>query len=201
MNEEVLHIEAELSASSLQAYQAALDRLQHAPLEIAVARDSGLPFFKQKQKHKNINEKMENKKSPLCPSGIGNSSAVNRLLGLPTDVSPVSAAVGVTQTTTSAIPYRHPSNPNYIVTDFPGAGTELFPRETYCEDQNLKAFHFVILVTRGRFTETDHMIAMECRARQIPMCFVRTYFDHDVDCNLDRNIPEDETRRSIERVP
>jgi len=128
--------------------------------------------------------------------GVGKSSLVNRLRGL-TDLSPGAAKVGITQTTMEVGSYPHPLNANFILYDLPGVGTTKFPKETYFEKYRLNEAHFVILVTRNRFSSNDHLIYKYCQTQDIPFCLVRTHMDIDIKGDKERGISEAQAIQSL----
>jgi len=119
-------------------------------------------------------------------SGVGKSSLINALLGLrPTD--PGAARVGVTETTSRPTPYEASlgSLGTMKLWDLPGAGTELFPRDSYIQRMGLRYFDGLLVVSATRFTEIDQMLFQEARAWKIPSYLVRTKGDVDLESGQD----------------
>lgn len=55
----------------------------------------------------------------------------------------------------------------------------------------------MLIVTQGRFTETDEMLFKEARAWEIPCYLMRNKTDVDLENNEDEGIPPAETKRVL----
>lgn len=85
-------------------------------------------------------------------AGTGKSSLVNGILGYP-DTDRYAATIneaGTKQTKNEPTGYRHPDLRRMILWDMPGAGTTTSHESTYFEDNYLKAFDSLIIVTAER---------------------------------------------------
>ncbi|XP_060583310.1 interferon-inducible GTPase 1-like [Ruditapes philippinarum] len=121
-------------------------------------------------------------------AGVGKSSLINALRKLkPTDKG--AAAVGVVEKTTKGCKYTYPENPNVVIWDLPGVGTQKFTRDTYLKDMNFARFNIVLIVSAGRFLENDIWLGMELRAFRTNIIFVRTKIDIDL-MNANRDHPD-----------
>jgi len=130
-------------------------------------------------------------------SGAGKSSFINAVRRCrPRD--PGAAKVGVNETTMMPTSYEFADFPRAKLWDLPGAGTELFPRETYIETIGLRHFDVVIVISSQRFTETEVAISKELQRLRIPYFMVRSKVDIDVSNNLnDLGISPEETLQTI----
>ena len=111
-------------------------------------------------------------------TGTGKSSFINALVSKWTGRSP--AEVGVTEATMNCTGYEHPINPNIILWDLPGFGTDKFPHVSYLQQVNADLYDVFIIMTADRFTELDTRLAKEVQGRIKPVIFVRTKIGHDV---------------------
>lgn len=89
-------------------------------------------------------------------SGSGKSSLINGLLGI-SDNHQNAAKVGEVETTNIASPHIHPTKPQIVLWDVPGAGTHSHPINDYFEKSKLFAFDCLVVVME-RVTETEHRI-------------------------------------------
>jgi len=112
-------------------------------------------------------------------SGVGKSLFINRLRGL-RHFDEGWAPVGINETTTQVSMYAFPSERRVRLWDFPGAGTENFPLETYVARMGLRYLDSVLLVTAGRFTQTEVKLMRELQDFRVPYFLVRTKVDLDV---------------------
>mmetsp|Transcript_56421 Transcript_56421/g.123279 ORF Transcript_56421/g.123279 Transcript_56421/m.123279 type:complete len:498 (+) Transcript_56421:60-1553(+) len=130
-------------------------------------------------------------------SGVGKSLLINRLR----DVSPGArgwAPVGVSETTHQVSMYAFPNERRVRLWDFPGAGTLAFPKDTYIARMGLRYLDKVIIVTAGRFTETEVDIMKELRLFNIPHVMVRTKLDIDIWNNrMDNGCTDEQTIQQI----
>mmetsp|Transcript_18543 Transcript_18543/g.42037 ORF Transcript_18543/g.42037 Transcript_18543/m.42037 type:complete len:291 (+) Transcript_18543:122-994(+) len=130
-------------------------------------------------------------------SGAGKSSFINAVRRCrPRDAG--AAKVGVNETTMMPTAYEFADFPRARLWDLPGAGTELFPRETYFETIALRHFDIVVVISSQRFTETEVAISKELQRLRIPYFMVRSKVDIDVSNNLnDLGITPEETLQTI----
>jgi hypothetical protein len=82
-------------------------------------------------------------------AGTGKSSLVNGILGYP-DTDQYAAAINEAGEYHEPRGYRHPDLRRMILWDMPGAGTLTSNDQTYFEDNYLKAFDSLIIVTAER---------------------------------------------------
>uniref|UniRef100_A0A7S1S5E5 IRG-type G domain-containing protein n=1 Tax=Alexandrium catenella TaxID=2925 RepID=A0A7S1S5E5_ALECA len=130
-------------------------------------------------------------------SGAGKSSFINAVRRIrPRD--PGAAKVGVNETTMMPQAYEFAEFPRARLWDLPGAGTELFPRESYIETIGLRHFDIVIVISSQRFTETEVAISNELRRLRIPYFMVRSKVDIDVTNNFnDLGVTTEDTLKAI----
>ena len=113
-------------------------------------------------------------------SGVGKSSFINAIRGLKDD-DEGTAKTGVTETTTEAAVYSHPTNDKIKFWDLPGIGTPNYPDlETYCEKVGLEEYDTFLILTAGRFTENDLLLAKKVKSIKKSFFFVRTKIDQDI---------------------
>jgi predicted GTPase len=128
-------------------------------------------------------------------SGVGKSTFVNTIRGL-RGKDPGAAPVGTKQTTMKVTPYPHPRNENLVFWDIPGVGTKEFPKESYTKKIGIERFDFFLLLSAGRFTETDAWLGREISEKQRKKYYyVRTKVDQDVE-----NDREDSEDHDVDRV-
>jgi len=130
-------------------------------------------------------------------SGTGKSSFINAIVKKWTGTRP--AKVGLTETTMKCISYAHPNNPNIILWDLPGVGTENFPQIRYLAKVNADLYDVFIIMTAGRFTEQDTWLGKEMQKRKKPVIFVRTKIGIDVE-NSKHDYPEKDETTVVEEV-
>jgi len=130
-------------------------------------------------------------------SGVGKSLIINRLR----DVQPHTdawAPVGVQETTTTVAIYAYPNERRVRLLDFPGAGTKLFPLASYICRMGLRYLDRVMIITAGRFTETELALQKELEEHNVPYCMVRTKIDWDVYNNkADNDLSPEQTVAEI----
>jgi len=119
-------------------------------------------------------------------SGVGKSLLINKLRGLKPG-SEGWAPVGINETTFQVAMYAFPNERRARLWDFPGAGTEAFPLETYIAKMGLRYFDRVVIVTAGRFTQTEVQLREELDEHRVPYCMVRTKVDLDIYNNRQDN--------------
>ena len=113
-------------------------------------------------------------------SGMGKSTLINTLrCMLPKDKS--AAAVGTRETTMEVRSYPFPANNNLLLWDLPGVGTPKFPQKTYLEKVGLTKYDAMIICSSGRFTTIDLWLAHEAQCAHIPLYFIRTKIDADIE--------------------
>ncbi|KAM4826534.1 interferon-gamma-inducible GTPase 10-like [Thomomys bottae] len=112
-------------------------------------------------------------------SGVGKSSFINALRGLGHDEEG-SARVGVVDTTTKKIPYKHPKYSNVTFWDLPGTGTPQFSPESYLETVGFSQYDFFILVSASRFTCNDAVLAQKITEMGKKLYFMRSKVDTDL---------------------
>lgn len=113
-------------------------------------------------------------------AGSGKSSLVNSFRGLRPG-SPNAAKVGEVECTTNPTAYVHPEQPHIVFWDLPGGGTQNHPSETYFDDKCLYAFDCLMVVTNQRFTQIDLDIASLAKQWGVPVFFVRSKSDMDLE--------------------
>jgi len=122
--------------------------------------------------------------SPINVAIIGNvatgkSSFVNAIRGLSAD-DENAAPVGEFQSVSEVREYLHPTVPQLKFWDLPGVGGMHFPKKSYLEDVCFDRYDFFILITAGRFTETDGWLGEEIQKCDKKYFFVRTHIDKDI---------------------
>ena len=124
-------------------------------------------------------------------TGTGKSSFINAVFKKWTN-KPGPANTGVTETTMKVVGYEHPNNPNIVLFDLPGVGTENFPRDNYLKEVDAEVYDVFIIMTATRFTEVDAWLGGELQKRKKAVVFVRTKIGIDVDNNKHDNPDMDE---------
>jgi len=115
-------------------------------------------------------------------SAVGKSSFINAIRGLTADHENA-APVGEFQSALDIRDYLHPRVPELKFWDLPGVSSMQFPKDTYLRDVSFDRFDFFILITAGRFTETDAWLGKEIRNCEKKYFFVRTHVDKDISNN------------------
>jgi len=122
-------------------------------------------------------------------SGTGKSSLINAIVGEEI------AEVGEVETTmTIGEPIEHKG---LLFYDLPGCSTAKFPKENYIDYFGITDFDCVILVTSDRFYEDDLFLIDELTKINKPVFAVRTKIDFSIDRALRRDIPADETYKTV----
>lgn len=130
-------------------------------------------------------------------SGVGKSLLINRLRKLQSGDEGW-APVGVKATTTTISMYAYPGQPKMRLWDFPGAGSPAASLKAYIARMGLRHLDMVLIVTAGRFTETEVALRKELAAYKVPFRMVRTKADIDVWNNaLDNEASADMTVMQI----
>ena len=111
------------------------------------------------------------------PSAVGKSFFINAIRGMEDPDDPDYAAVGTGDTTRKPKMYKHPNQPNFEYWDLPGAGTPLFPKETYCKEVNVSEYDFFLIFFSTTISEENIWLANELRKREKKFAFVRTKID------------------------
>jgi len=127
----------------------------------------------------------------------GKSSFINALVSKWTGISP--AKVGVTEATMNCTGYEHPNNPNIILWDLPGVGTDKFPQASYLQQVNADLFDVFIIMTGDRFTEQDTWLGKKMQERNTPVVFVRTKIGIDVENSI-HDHPDKDEKAVLEEV-
>ncbi|CAO0789213.1 unnamed protein product [Mucor circinelloides] len=127
-------------------------------------------------------------------AGTGKSSLVNGILGYP-DTDRYAAAINEAgKKINEPRGYRHPDLRRMILWDMPGAGTTLHNSATYFEDNYLKAFDSLIIVTAERLQSIDLDIALKAQEHHIPVLFVRNRCDQSLNSKISRYTQDPSTR-------
>ncbi|XP_045068570.1 interferon-inducible GTPase 5-like [Coregonus clupeaformis] len=113
-------------------------------------------------------------------SGSGKSSFVHVFRGVADD-SPGAAQTGVTEITSEALAYTHPSVPTITLWDLPGIGTPTFKPDTYLEQVGFLQYDFFIIVGSERFREYHIQLANAIRQAGKRLYFVRNKVDSDLE--------------------
>jgi len=113
-------------------------------------------------------------------SGSGKSSMINALRGFK-DSQRGAAVVGLVECTTSIEKYEYPNHPHVVLWDIPGGGTPKQKADSYFLGNKLYAFDMLIIVTANRFTDLDLIIAESAHKYNVPIVFVRSKSDIDID--------------------
>jgi len=119
-------------------------------------------------------------------AGVGKSLFINKLRRLRPHAAGW-AAVGINETTKEPTPYCFPEEPRVRLWDLPGAGTTAVPSRSYIQEMGLRYFDKVVIMTAGRFTETEVMLRAELQQHRVPFFMVRTKVDIDCWNNLTDN--------------
>ncbi|XP_055500156.1 uncharacterized protein LOC129702402 [Leucoraja erinacea] len=113
-------------------------------------------------------------------TGAGKSTFINAMRGLRSK-DEGAAAVGTTETTMEPTGYSHPTLPNVRYWDLPGIGSTRFTAGSYLMEMQFKKYDFFIIVSAGRFTESDANLAKEIKRLGKKFYFVRSKIDADLD--------------------
>jgi len=112
-------------------------------------------------------------------SAVGKSSFINAIRGLTADHENA-APVGEFKSSLVIHDYLHLRDPELKFWDLPGVGSMQFPKDTYLRDVSFDRFDFFILITAGRFTETDAWLGQVIQNCGKKYFFVRTHVDNDI---------------------
>ena len=90
-----------------------------------------------------------------------------------------------TDYTSQPKPYPHPDNPNIILWDLPGIGTDDFPAKTYCQRVDLKNYDTFLIFTATRFRRENSILAEAISSIGKKFSFVRSKIDQDVESEIE----------------
>jgi len=119
-------------------------------------------------------------------SGVGKSLLINKFRRVRPGTEHW-APVGVKETTLRPTMYIFPGVDRVRLWDLPGAGTAEFPQSSYISTMGLRYFDSVLIVSAGRFTETEMLLRGELQEYGVPFHMVRTKVDLDVWNNEEDN--------------
>ncbi|CAC5369849.1 unnamed protein product [Mytilus coruscus] len=113
-------------------------------------------------------------------STAGKSAFINAIRGVVfTDEG--YAKEGFGDTTLNIEEYVHPNNKQIIYCDLPGYGTTTITRDTFLEKVIISEYDmFIIFFTRVPTTDDEWLVRM-LQKNKIPVCFVRTKLDQDIE--------------------
>ncbi|XP_050786299.1 interferon-inducible GTPase 5-like isoform X1 [Gopherus flavomarginatus] len=111
--------------------------------------------------------------------GSGKSSFINAIRNLADD-DEGAAETEVIESVKEPTPYPHPKHPNVTMWDLPGIGTPNYPTNTYVEKVDFAHYDFFIIITAGRFRESDASLAQEIQRMGKKFYFVRSKVDMDL---------------------
>mmetsp|Transcript_15109 Transcript_15109/g.27708 ORF Transcript_15109/g.27708 Transcript_15109/m.27708 type:complete len:463 (+) Transcript_15109:73-1461(+) len=130
-------------------------------------------------------------------AGVGKSLLINTIRRIRPGATGW-APVGVNETTLRPTMYVFDKERRVRLWDLPGAGTALFPLESYIQDMGLRYFDCVLIVSAGRFTSTELRLKEELERHSVPYHMVRSKVDLDVWNNqLDNGTDEAATLKLI----
>jgi len=112
--------------------------------------------------------------------GTGKSSLINAIRNID-DSSPDSAQVDEVECTDTIKSYDFPDMRHIVLWDIPGAGTVKHKASTYFEDKKLYAFDMILIIGASGFSESDIAIALAANRFNVPIVFVRSKSDNDID--------------------
>ena len=93
----------------------------------------------------------------------------------------LAAKTGVTETTLDQTSYEHPFNSNILFWDLPGIGTPNYPDlTTFCEKVGIEKYDTFLIISAGRFTQNDLLLAKKVESMGKSFFFVRTKIDFDI---------------------
>uniref|UniRef100_A0A671PMV6 Immunity-related GTPase family, e4 n=1 Tax=Sinocyclocheilus anshuiensis TaxID=1608454 RepID=A0A671PMV6_9TELE len=102
-------------------------------------------------------------------TGAGKPAFINAFRGL-NDDDDHSAPTGITETTTLATMYTHPTKSNVRLWDLPGTGMLNFKANRFLKEVKFETYDLFIIISSERFKEND----------QKRFYFVRTKIDNDI---------------------
>ncbi len=112
-------------------------------------------------------------------TGAGKSAFINAFRGL-NDDDDNSAPTGITETTTVATMYTHPTKSNVRLWDLPGTGMPNFKANKFLKEVKFETYDLFIIISSVRFKENDVFLAKEIQKKQKRFYFVRTKIDNDI---------------------
>ncbi len=112
-------------------------------------------------------------------TGAGKSAFINAFRGL-NDDDDNSAPTGITETTTVATMYTHPTKSNVRLWDLPGTGMPNFKANNFLKEVKFETYDLFIIISSVRFKENDVFLAKEIQKKQKRFYFVRTKIDNDI---------------------
>mmetsp|Transcript_102535 Transcript_102535/g.299106 ORF Transcript_102535/g.299106 Transcript_102535/m.299106 type:complete len:662 (-) Transcript_102535:84-2069(-) len=115
-------------------------------------------------------------------SGVGKSLLINSLRDIRSG-DPTWAPVGVNQTTQEPVAYAMPGQPDVLLWDLAGVGSQQFIPGGYTRTIGLRHFDVVLVVTTCRFTQTEAVLLSELAGSGVPSFLVRTMVDVDIASN------------------
>mmetsp|Transcript_117129 Transcript_117129/g.213144 ORF Transcript_117129/g.213144 Transcript_117129/m.213144 type:complete len:293 (-) Transcript_117129:416-1294(-) len=192
-------------AQELQKREAALRAQEHESLRKRqkIEREAAEAKEKEEQARKQIPAFLNGHLHKVNAAVIGNTGAGKSLfVNVVRGVGRKDAAwapVGVTETTMEPTPYQFPGEAQALLWDIPGTGTAAFPREKYIRTFGLRHFDIVIIISAGRFTETELLLLEDLRkAGKAVLFMVRSKVDVDI-CNneADNGMTADATKQQI----
>uniref|UniRef100_A0A8C3SC73 IRG-type G domain-containing protein n=1 Tax=Chelydra serpentina TaxID=8475 RepID=A0A8C3SC73_CHESE len=130
----------------------------------------------------------------------GKSSFINAIRSLADD-DEGAAETGVMEFTKEPTPYPHPKHPNVTMWDLPGIGMPNYPANTYVEKVDFARYDFFIIITAGRFRESDANLAQEIQRMGKKFYFVRSKVDMDLRSERQRKtkVKEEEVLQTIRK--
>lgn len=124
-------------------------------------------------------------------TGVGKSSLINAISGRKSK-DPNSAPVGINECTMEIKQYKDPRFAHIIYWDLPGGGTIAHPEDDYWKAKKLYAFDHLLIVGAARFRDFDITIAKTAIANKVPVFFVRSKLDIDIDNECENGDESDE---------
>ncbi|XP_072906229.1 interferon-inducible GTPase 5-like [Hemitrygon akajei] len=112
-------------------------------------------------------------------SATGKSTLINALLGLEENDEGTSPVI-CTENATGITSYPHPTLPNVQYYDFPGLNTPWFPLQKLMKETKFTQYDLFIIVTDGRFAESDQLLAKLLKKVGKQFYLVRSKIDDTV---------------------
>lgn len=113
-------------------------------------------------------------------STAGKSAFINAIRGVKYNDKGY-AKEGFGDTTMHIEEYVHPKNKQIIYCDLPGYGTTTITKETFLKKVNISDYDMFIIFFTGVPTTDDDWMVSELHKSEIPVCFVRTKLDQDIE--------------------
>ncbi|XP_065430056.1 interferon-inducible GTPase 5-like isoform X1 [Chrysemys picta bellii] len=111
--------------------------------------------------------------------GSGKSSFINAIRSLADD-DEGAAETNVMESAKEPTSYPHPKHTNVTMWDLPGIGTPNHPANTDGGKVDFARYDFFIIITAGRFRESDANLAQEIEQMGKKFYFVRSKVDEDL---------------------